>query len=150
MFDIYDIHTLLASKLEWCYGFVLWDKKKECFLICEESGNDPYDEDDFDEHGDLIVERYAFNTWTAALGDISGEESTTTFDLEGGHDNGGFACPRSDMPMEEFISLLCYECDEGNAYNNLTKYDCYDRFVLIKYYASSVYVDAMKQPEDKE
>jgi hypothetical protein len=143
--DIGDIYDLIDSKLEWCYGFVLWDKKQERFLICEESDNDPYDEDDFDDNGDPIAEKYAFNTWTAALGDISGEDSTTTFDLEGGHDNGGFACPRSDMPMEEFISLLCYECGE-DPYKDLTKYDCYDRFVLIKFYASSVYVDAMSQP----
>lgn len=146
MFDIYDIHTLLASKLEWCYGFVLWDKKQERFLICEESGYAPYDEDDFDEHGEPITEKYAFNTWTAALGDISGEDCTTTFDLDGGHDNGGFACPRSDMPMEEFISLLCYLCGE-DVDSNLTKYDCYDRFVLIKHYASSVFVEMNKQKE---
>lgn len=150
MFDIYDIHILLASKLEWCYGLVLWDKDFEQFVFARESySNDPDTlEEDYDEEGNLIVERAVYNAWCANVGDLSVTEGSTILSLDGDYDIGGLACPRTDMPMNEFITLLCSLCGE-NFERPLTNDDCAERFVLIKYYASSIYVDLMNTP-DKE
>lgn len=145
MLIIYDMNTLLASKLEWCHGLALWDKEFEQFVFARESyQNDPDElEEDYDEEGNLIVERSVYNAWCANVEDFFVTEGSTILTLGGDYDIGGLACPRVDMPMNEFISLLCAMCGE-NFERPLTEEECRERFVLIKYYASATYVDLMK------
>lgn len=143
---ICDIDDLLNSKLEWCSGFIIWDRYAEQFLFAEESCNDPYDEGDYDGGSEPIVERLAFNVWTADVTDMEVEDGFTTLTLNGDEGCGGFACPESDMPMNEFLTLACSLCGESYG-RNLTDDECYERFDLIKFYASSVFVEMNKQKE---
>ena len=75
--DIDDIHDLIDSKLEWCDGLVLWDKAAGNFLCCEDSMNDPYDEDDYDDEGNIVIERFAFNAWCTNIDHLEVEDGQT-------------------------------------------------------------------------
>lgn len=131
---ITDVNDLLRSKLEWCYGLALWDKYFEQFVFAEGSANDPDEfEEDYDDEGNQIVERMAFNAWCAGVSHFDFDDNdNTVLCLDRGMDSGGLACPRVDMPMNEFISLLCAMCGEDFE-RDLTEDECRERFVLVKY-----------------